>query len=138
MTSTPPPEYDPNDLCEDEEVFACGDGGSSDDQKFDTIIGVIEDFMCSFNVMELFPSLPPLSEVDSDHDRHVHHKSFVALIEKRLDDHLAERLPGLHVTEVAKMIESRMSEVGEEIWDFVQHGCMDYISFMALWKDRRP
>lgn len=138
MTDTPPPEFDPNDLCEDEETFACGDGGTDEDREFDEIIGVIEDFMCSFDVLQLFDGLPPLTEVESDHDRHIHHKSFVESIEKRLDAHISETLPGKTVMDIASRIEGRMSEVSEEVWDFVNHGCMDYVSFIALWKDRRP
>lgn len=169
MTDTPPPEFDPNDLCEDEETFACGDGGSADDQAFDRIIGVIEDFMCGFDVTLLFTTpvaaivakskgaggdegrsgvasdsdqqqllLPSLSAVPSDHDRHSYHKAFVAKIESLLDAHIEKNMPGMHVSEVAAQIQTRIDEVGEEIWEFVQQGCMDYVSFLALWKEYRP
>lgn len=139
MTTTPPPEYDPNDLCDDEEVFACGDGGTEDDQNFDALIGVIEDFMCNFSVMGLLvDSVPSLASVPDDHDRHLRHKAFVALIEAKLDEHVEEKLPGMHVPAVAAMIKDRMNEVSEEVWDFVNHGCMDYVSFLALWRENKP
>lgn len=138
MTDTPPPEFDPEDLCEDEEVFACGDGGTEEDQEFDEIIGVIEDFMISFNPVDMFKDLPSLATVESDHERHNHHKKLVDTIEERLDTHIAEMLPGKHMADIAAMIEGRMAEVSEEVWEFVSHGCMDYVSFLALWKEKQP
>jgi hypothetical protein len=123
---------------DDEEVFACGDGGSAEDRAFDELIGAVEDFMFNFDVMALFATLPPLAEVADDHQRHSLHKGFVRQIEHRLDAHLTKRIPGIEFRSAAKLIESRQKEVSEEVWDFVNHGCMDYVSFLALWKEQRP
>ncbi len=123
---------------EEEEIFACGDGGSADDQAFDALIGAVEDFMFSFNVMALFQTLPPLGDVPDDHPRHKLHKGFVQQIEAKLDAHVTSRIPGVDFRAAAKLIEVRQKEVSEEVWDFVNHGCMDYVSFLALWKEQRP
>ena len=123
---------------DDEEIFACGDGGSAEDQAFDKLIGVVEDFMFSFNVLSLFSTLPRLEEVSDDHQRHKLHKSFVGQIEQKLDQHVTEHIPGVDFKASAKLIESRSKEVSEEVWDFVNHGCMDYVSFLALWREQNP
>jgi ADP-ribosylation factor 2-binding protein len=140
-TCPPPRDEEPmscGDGGDDEEVFATGDGGSAEDQAFDELIGVVEDFMFSFDVMALFSTLPPLQQVDDDHQRHKLHKGFVAKIEAQLDAHVTRRIPGVEFRAAAKLIESRHKEVSEEVWDFVNHGCMDYVSFLALWKEQRP
>ena len=123
---------------EEEEIFACGDGGSEDDRKFDRLIGVIEDFMCGMDVASYFAGLPPHREVINDHDRHAYHKKCIAEVEAQLDARVARDFPEVHLGEIERIVRDRVAEVSEEVWEFVKHGFMDFVSFEALWKANNP
>ena len=117
----------------DEEVIAIGEGGTSEDQLFDQIIGIVEEFMVSLQMDQLMRSLPNMNTVENDHEKHMYHKRIVMECEEKLDARVHEQLPDLHFSTIVDLLHSRRDEIGEEVWEFVSSGCLEYPSFVALW-----
>ncbi|KAG5480982.1 hypothetical protein LSCM1_06656 [Leishmania martiniquensis] len=124
---------------EDGEFIIHGNGGSPEDVAFDGLVGVIEDFMISFDVEELWKSVPLLHTISSDHDQHTVYRSFVEKVERALDAHVLAACPNYKsIEEVGTLLQGRYEDITEEVWRFVSEGCLDYDAFMEQWSEKRP
>lgn len=124
---------------EDGEFTICGNGGSPEDAAFDALVGVIEDFMVTFDLETVWESVPPLHTVSGDHDRHTVYRSVVEKVEAALDAHVLAACPEYgSIDEVGTLLQSRHQDITEEVWEFVSEGCFDFDTFMTEWAEKRP
>ncbi|RNF26457.1 putative ARF-like 2-binding protein [Trypanosoma conorhini] len=120
---------------EDGEFTVCGAGGTTEDAKFDDLVGVIEDFMANFDTEAVFRRLPPFASVSSDHERYGLHKELIAQKEAELDAYVLEHCESIaSVEDATSLLSSRSKEIADEVWDFITEGCFDYTTFAELWK----
>ncbi|CAG9572395.1 conserved hypothetical protein [Leishmania major strain Friedlin] len=124
---------------EEGEFIICGNGGSPEDAAFDAVVGVIEDFMISFDPEQVWQSLPPLHTVSGDHDQHTVYTSFLEKVDQELDAHVLASCPEYKsIEQVVTLLQKRHEDITEEVWSFVSEGCFDYEAFMEQWKKKRP
>ncbi|KAG5503589.1 hypothetical protein JIQ42_05810 [Leishmania sp. Namibia] len=124
---------------EEGEFIICGNGGSPEDAAFDGVVGVIEDFMISFDAEPLWQSVPLLHTISADHDRHTVYRAFVGRVEQELDARVLAACPHYKsVAEVGALLQKRHEDIAEEVWRFVSEGCLDYEAFMELWREKQP
>ena len=138
------------------------------DALFDTIVGVIQQFMCDLCLdQRLAADLPPLNTIQDDHARHTIFTKFIEKIDGELDEGIEEALEVFNAEEVPqmmcaimedasiedkalpfptpvtreyveKLVAERKDEMGPEVEEFVTAGCLDYPSFLALWGQHNP
>lgn len=121
---------------EDGDFIVEGTHGSPDDVKFDEAVGVIEDFMISCDLDAVLKKvLPPFASVKTDHDRHSFHRKVVDSVEKDLDTYVMKHCTSVSsMEELAALLQSRQSEISEDVWDFISDGCFDYSGFLEKWE----
>ncbi|KAG5507546.1 hypothetical protein JKF63_06495 [Porcisia hertigi] len=124
---------------EEGEFIICGTGGSAEDAAADAIVGVIEDFMISFDTEELWQSVPPLHTVSGYHDQYTVYRSVLEKVERELDAHVLAAFPEYKsIEEVSLLLQKRRGDITEDVWEFVSEGCFDYEEFIKQWKESRP
>ncbi|CAJ1007313.1 hypothetical protein Q4I28_002627 [Leishmania naiffi] len=124
---------------EEGEFLICGNGGSPEDAAFDTVVGVIEDFMISFDLEKMWQSVPPLHTISDEHEQHTVYRSFVEKVDQELDAHVLAACPVYKSSdEVVALLQRRHEDITEEVWAFVSEGCFDYEAFVEQWKEKRP
>lgn len=124
---------------EDGDFIICGDGGSPEDVAFDTVVGVIEDFMINFDRERVWEMVPPLSRTSGEHEQHMHYQAVLKAVESEMDSYVLEQCPDYQTIEaVGELLQQRQDDISEEVWEFVSEGCFDYETFIVLWKERKP
>ncbi|KAL7701204.1 hypothetical protein N2W54_002663 [Lotmaria passim] len=124
---------------EEGDFIICGDGGSPEDVAFDTMVGVIEDFMIQFDKERIWRMVPPLHYTSGEHEQHTHYQAVLKAVESELDAHVLARCPEYNSIEaVGNLLEKRQADISEEVWEFVSEGCFDYETFIELWRQKKP
>ncbi|GET87719.1 hypothetical protein, conserved [Leishmania tarentolae] len=124
---------------EEGEFIICGNVGSPEDVAFDTVVGVIEDFMISFDLEHVWQSVPSLHNVSDDHDQHAVYTSFLEKVDNELDMYVLAACPEYKsIEEIVSLLQNRQEDITEEVWAFVSEGCFDYETFMEQWREKRP
>lgn len=124
---------------EEGDFIICGDGGSPEDAAFDAVVGVIEDFMVSFDKEQIWCMVPPLSQASNEHDQHTQYQAVLKAVESELDAYVLAQCPEYaSVEEVGALLQTRQNDISEEVWEFVSEGCFDYETFIELWKEKKP
>lgn len=113
-----------------------GCGGSAEDQKFDALVGTIEEFMMTYDLEATKKRvLPPFNDSLSDHEKHKIYRAFVERVEKDLERRVMQSGLGFSsIEEVAQMLEARHDEIDDDVADFVNEGCFEYSTFLVWWK----
>ncbi|KPI85944.1 putative ARF-like 2-binding protein [Leptomonas seymouri] len=124
---------------EEGDFIICGDGGSPEDIAFDTVVGVIEDFMISFDMDGVWKMMPPLHSTSGEHEQHAHYQAALQSVEKEMDAYVLEQCPNYgSIDAVGALLQKRRDDISEEVWEFVSEGCFDYEAFMELWREKKP
>ncbi|KPA78442.1 hypothetical protein ABB37_06069 [Leptomonas pyrrhocoris] len=124
---------------EDGDFIICGDGGSPEDVALDTVVGVIEDFMISFDSERVWDMVPPFHRTSDEHEQHTHFQTVLQAVEKEMDAYVLQQCPDLDsVEEVGALLQKRHLDISDQVWEFVSEGCFDYETFIQLWKENKP
>lgn len=116
---------------EEGEFVVEGFHGSSEDAKFDELVGTIEDFMISYDIDDALKRLLPSKPLDNDHERHTLYRKLIEEVEKAMDTYVLKHCSSFSKMEdVALLLESRKEEISEEVWQFATEGCFDYPTFV--------
>jgi hypothetical protein len=124
---------------EDGDFAICGDGGSAADVAFDTVVGVIEDFMVSFDKEQVWSLVPPLHSTSSEHEQHAHYQAVLKAVEEEMDAYVLQRCSEYSsIGAIGELLQQRQEDISEEVWEFISEGCFDYETFIELWRLKKP
>jgi ADP-ribosylation factor-like protein 2-binding protein len=110
---------------EEEEDIVIGDGGSREDQRWDSIVGVLESILMdeSFSDAQEEYCVQHCHHFDdSDENKLVYtsiYKNYTDMIESRIESELTMAIEGFTMAELSSMLEERKGEICGDIWDML-------------------